>query len=369
MKKIILSIYVFLMVGASLVAQPQLNISGVIKDEKGFALPGATVFLTGTKSITSCNSAGVYQLTNVTTGNYVLVVKMIGYNTYSTPIVLQTKPLSLSVKLEPSATLLNEVKIRPVYDREKHLALFKKEFLGQTENVKSCKIVNPEVLYFTYDKKEKLLTAVADEFLIVENRALGYRLKYLLDNFSYNENTHVSTYQGYPSFEELTGNNSDQTKWKKNRSIAYRGSIVHFIKTLFNGTSLQEGFFVYKIVNRPMMGFKPKSNQIARLENQLVLFDSLLTTIRNDAKKLTFKDCLFVVYKNEKEPDEFKDLTYSFKEASAQIPEGQSSMVYLLTDSVEIDNKGLYTPANGLFFEGYWAWEKVAELMPIEYHL
>lgn len=352
---------------AKVQAQQTFAITGSVKDEDHLALPGATVFLTGTRSITACDLQGVFHLDNLTPGTYELVVKMVGYYPFIKTVTLTNAPITLAIQLKPDKIVLKDVKIHPDYDRAKHLELFKKQFLGQSYNVKYCKILNPDVLYFNYDKKEKKLSATANDFLVIQNMALGYKLKYLLTNFDFDENTNIVTFQGYPSFEEMTGTTQQQVLWAKNRKIAYAGSINHFVKSIYTNRVLEEGFVVFKLLNRPIPGTKPITDKKPILVNRIISFDSLLTVVNKDSKSLTFKDCLYVVYKNETEPENFKELSYTVKQPEADIPDGQASLVYLLAPSVNIDYNGLYDPTGGLFFEGYFAWEKAAELLPSDY--
>jgi len=372
MKVKYLLFYVMLLSASLLKAQEKSSISGTVVDEKHLTLPGATVFLTSTKSITVCDNNGKFSLPGVVPGNYELVVKMMGFEPYVKPIKLGDKPLVVNVQLKPNAQVLKEVKIRPDYDRVKHLAIFKKQFLGETYNAKECKLLNPDVLYFNYDKGTKSLIATADEFLSIQNTALGYTLKYLLTNFEYNEDTRVVSFQGYPSFVEMKGTPKQEASWAKKRREAYLGSINHFIRSIYNVRVQEEGFNVYKLLNRPVMGIQKDSGKDVKqimLVQEPVAFDSLVTVSGKDLKSLSYKDCLYVIYKHEKLPDNYVGLELNVKKVpTADIAHnGQVSLVYLLTDKVDLDGQGLFTPTNGLFFEGYWAWEKNADLMPLEY--
>jgi hypothetical protein len=362
-------ILAFMLITAFVKAQT-LTITGNVVDEKHLSLPGATVFLTGTQSITATDISGKFKLERLAPGTYQLIVKMVGFMPYIQSVKLGAIPVNVNIKLSPSVALLKEVKIHPDYDRAKHLALFKKEFLGQTYNAALCKLTNPDILFFNYDKKTKILTATADEFLIVQNNGLGYKIKYLLTDFEFNENNNIVTYQGYPSFEQMPGTEKQQALWYKNRKIAYLGSINHFMRSVYSNRVYQEGFNVYKLLNRPILGIQPDTGaKKMLLVEEPVMFDSLLTVKNKDLKTLTFKDCLYVVYKNEPEPANFTEGSYTIKKVpTTEIAHhGQASLVYLLVPSVEIDSNGLYNPTNGLFFEAYWAWEKNADLMPLEY--
>ncbi|MFX5537743.1 hypothetical protein ABTD88_19250, partial [Acinetobacter baumannii] len=88
---------------------------------------------------------------------------------------------------------------------------------------------NPEVLKFRFKKKENTHKVVADEPLVIENKALGYILKYSLTAFEFNFTTNVFYYQGYPFFTEMeTDKASKIKKWQRNRFDAYRGSLMLF---------------------------------------------------------------------------------------------------------------------------------------------
>ena len=345
------------------------TISGIVKDEKGQALPGTTVFLTGTKIITACNTLGEFILTNISPGTYQLVVKMVGFTPETVPVTLKNSNLSFAIVLKPKANELNEVNISFDPNWDEHYAEFKKHFLGTTPNSADCKILNPKVLHFHYSKRSKKLTASADDFIEIENDALGYKINYLLNSFEYSDSTHVTWYQGSPAFEELKAKSDKQLKqWQKNRTAAYNGSITHFMKSIFDDKVISEGFRVYKIINKPHPGLKYDQEKPIFFDQRPILFDSLLTVTDKSLKSLTYKDCLFVVYANEKEAYQFRDSGYKIdKPKGAIVPNGQFSMVNLMEPNVSIDANGNFSSPDALLFEGYMAWEQIADLMPLDY--
>lgn len=354
---------------ANVYAQERYTIGGTVKDENGQTLPGATVFLTGSKIITACNSSGEFTLASVIPGTYQLVVKMVGFMPETVPVTLKNGNQSFTVVLKPKSNQLNEVNISFDPNWDEHYAQFKKQFLGTTPNATACKILNPKVLHFRYSKRSRKLTASADDFIELENDALGYKINYLLNNFEYSDSTHVTWYQGSPAFEELKAKSDKQLKqWQKNRLTAYNGSVTHLMRSIYNDKVIGEGFRVYKIINKPPPGVKYDKEKPIFFDQRPVLFDSLLTVTDKNFKSLTYKDCLFVVYANEKEPYQFKDSGYKIdKPKGAIVPAGQFSMVNLSEPNVSIDANGNFSSPNALLFEGYMAWEQVADLMPLEY--
>lgn len=142
-------------------------------------LDNANVFLTNTTFGTKTDSKGYYILTSIPKGSFELVVSYIGYQTHSVKISsYKDTTIQLNVSLEPALINLEEVKINaPLPEEWKvNFEIFRKEFLGVTENSELTKIINPEVIDFVVDDERQNLTASSDSTIIVENNALGYRL-------------------------------------------------------------------------------------------------------------------------------------------------------------------------------------------------
>ncbi len=98
------------------IAQDKVNFTakGVVKDEVGEPVVGASVVLRGTNLGTVTNADGAYTLTGaVTNGNYDLVVSFIGYTNKSIPVEISaTNPntnISEDFSLSPDALNLGEL--------------------------------------------------------------------------------------------------------------------------------------------------------------------------------------------------------------------------------------------------------------------
>lgn len=87
------------------------TIKGVVKDENGETLPGATVRLAGTNILTTTNSDGYYEL-KVQEGTYTLEISFVGYETIKQEkiVVSANKPFVSNYTLK-AGTLLKEVNI------------------------------------------------------------------------------------------------------------------------------------------------------------------------------------------------------------------------------------------------------------------
>ncbi|RCH53764.1 hypothetical protein DJ568_16125 [Mucilaginibacter hurinus] len=324
------------------------SISGVVKGENGEKMPGTIVFVSGSKYITAADANGVYRLDGLTSGNYELAAKMIGYENFRQTVNVNQKSVLVNITLRVSATLLDEVVIVSQVNRQKYLETFTKYFIGQSANASKCSILNPDVLNFRYQKSDNTLHASADDFLLIENRGLGYRLKYLLNKFEFNYNTELLYYNGSPYFEELIGTGKQIAKWKQNRDVAFNGSVRHFFRSVFNNTLKEEGYAVYESKDRD----KEKRASISDIYS---LWD--ISRVNNDFVYVKPKAKLYVLFGREDSG------TYDPKAAF-----GQSSMLKPLQDSVLIDRNGSFA-SKGFLFNGYWSWENVAEMVPVDYKM
>jgi hypothetical protein len=100
---------------------------------------------------------------------------------------LRSETITLDIQLIPRVINGEEVKITADIPKlwKKRFEQFKNVFLGETENSRKCKILNPEVLDFELDSDSDELFARSDHFLIVQNNALGYLIKNHIHLFSW----------------------------------------------------------------------------------------------------------------------------------------------------------------------------------------
>ncbi len=386
-----------------LLAQDGYVISGIVKDKKE-VLPGAAVYVSGYKIATVTNGDGKFTLPKLAPGKYDILVQMIGYAPMSKNIIIANEPVQITITLTENTTLLKEVVIKPDPNRPFYIAMFKDNFIGKTPNAAQCKLLNTEVLIINDDKQNKLLTITASDFLIIENQALGYRLKYLLEDFEYDYTSKIIYYAGHPYFEELKGSKTKQKKWLKNREIAYNGSVQHFFKSAYENRVAEEGFVINKLgtilntarqpdslinanVKRLTAGQQGMVNaftfngsdslsywlrqrRLSKTVNTLnraaVLTDTLVKKYNDHLKQMQYSDALYVIYKNEVEGSNY--LSSGLKQnRPPDIGNNQISVLYLRQPTVRFyTNGGVYDPRS-LLYSGYWAYEKIADMVPMDY--
>ena len=111
MKNVIYFLISFVYIGAF--AQTFGELSGVVKDEKGVPIPGATLFLQGTIKQDQTDFDGNYRITDIPPSSYNLIVSFVGYETQTIyNIVVRSKGTPYyNITLVESPESLGEVTI------------------------------------------------------------------------------------------------------------------------------------------------------------------------------------------------------------------------------------------------------------------
>lgn len=394
-------IYSFCFLLLSFVANSQKLLKGVVLDaEKNKPMPNASVFLNTTSTGTITNEQGNFTLT-IPNGKYELIVSSVGYETYNQTINANELSDFITIKLKVKSELMQTVIVEP-YEKdgwEKWGKFFLDNFIGTSANALNCKIKNTKVIHFHNSKKTNELSAFADEPLIIENKALGYTLKYQLETFTYNFKSNYLLYTGYPFFQLMKGSAGKQKRWEKNRRGAYFGSMMHFMRSVYRNKISEEGFEVrslQKIRNAEKQRVKAaysgnmhpvKSangtmvithinkdtadyyDRILRQEDykdvigkNILSGDSIAYAADSTTAGLDFKNYLLVIYKNKVAPLEYLQ---QFPKSSATM---MSQIVLINEKPVEIQVNGSYYNPVDLMSTGYWAWsEKIAMMLPLDY--
>ena len=363
--------YLFLclfLLSTALFAQsdPVYEVRGTVRDSlANETLPFASVFFSGTTYGTTTDKDGNYSLKADTPGTYDLVISFMGYATFFRQIDLN-KPgtVELNVAMTTDAKLIGGVTVTAKKDEKwrKNLATFKKTFLGTSENAENCVIVNEEILNFDYDPKTRIFEAYAGEPLIIENKSLGYRLKYVLENFAIYYEYNFSTFYGFPSYEDMTKKGKTPRKrWLKARNKAYNGSVEHFMRSLYAGKTYEEGFRINLAKDVEGMGRVFDSNEFK-------INDIVKSASDGVRKEFSFENYLYITYMNET-PSPMYFLRRSQIPAEINKGTGQMSWISMASKDakVEFEKSGYMINPLSIVLEGYWGFEKVADLLPTNY--
>lgn len=334
-------------------AQSSLSISGNVKNAKGEAIEAATVFINGSKQITKTDQQGDFILQNVGSGTYQLVINMIGYSSIKQNVVIQAQAVKLNITLLEKQIALSEVVIGNGSQRAQQIKTFIKNFLGESANAKSCSILNTDLLEFT--TRQTLLEATTNDFLIIENKSLGYKIRYLLRNFRFNSGTGITSYDGESLFENLDGSAAQQELWKVNRRKAYDGSFMHYLRALYANTTRKEGFMTYTITNNV---------EPLKLDPTPVDMEQFLFTVDSNFVELKFKRRLYIFH-DEKKAAVADQATK--EESITQSMGKEGSIMRLFLENAILDKKGSYVDYRSFYIQGYWGKKRLGDQLPFEY--
>lgn len=329
----------------------------VVDDETGAPLAGAHVFIAESMMGTATDDAGRFSLDHVPPGAHRLYVSMLGYEPASRDTLLRyPHTYDVDFRLTPTVLEVGQVTVSAKAARrwQRRLRRFEKLFLGETDNAEQTTILNPEVLSF--ESHWGALSASASAPLIIENRALGYRVQYFLKEFSQSGNT--IKYDGEPLFEALTPENKEAAaRWAENRRTAYFGSFRHYMLALLDRTSKDEGFISYRRFSLD----RPHGTQGRFwIDPERLLHEGPSPA----EKELRFSGFLEVVYVNELEDEAF--LSWQGRTAWYN-RNNQRSWMKLTDGPTLVDHTGEVLDPYGVTVYGYFAFERVADELPKEY--
>ena len=262
-----------------------------------------------------------------------------------------------------------EVSSKPLVSEDDWIHYYKsfsEEFIGSSTNANRCTFLNPDILEFSYSDSLGTYEAVVKEPLIMENKGLGYQVMFEIDYFTSGPKT--TEFHVRASFKELEPeNHRTKKRWKKNRERSYYGSTFHFLKTLLNDNLRSEGYHIYltEDVN------DPNHNREVSQKDDIILTDSLGRTYLN------FEGYMIVEYRKE-----FRNTSYQGSIQEDQRLKGfevtnvmgpatnqyQVSSMTLLKPKIRLLKNSQLTEPEEVRFYGYWSWERMSELMPIDYN-
>ena len=379
----------------------QFTISGRILNQADTKpVANVSVFISNATIGDKTAADGSFTLRNVKQGKYELIISIVGFETYSQSVVVDKNISLADIVIVPKSLILTEVTVKPRDDpnKEKYLTWFKDEFLGTSWRAGECKLLNPEVLDLTYDEPAQKLAGSSYDYLVIQNDALGYRIRYLLTDFELNkkdDDHQTINYKGPVQFEEMKGSPSEQRRWLKNREQVYENSPMHFFRSAVNNRLAGEGFRVQKVVkmdnpDRPsdsLINAKLKFYKLAKQNNNDINNDEakwiaksrlpkkLERTFTMEAKDLIKPtdqqgmyalagdtSNLFVAYN--------KNHRYHVKNAPGSLSNAnndENTLIRFKTTNAFFYSNGVLINPYAVVYYGVWGKSRVAELLPVNY--
>ncbi|GAA4037862.1 carboxypeptidase-like regulatory domain-containing protein [Hymenobacter glaciei] len=381
----------------------QIRLDGQVRDARTQQpLPFATVFLANTTYGTTTDSTGHFALAGLPAGQYEFMVSYVGYDLYKKLLDLR-QSVTFTPSLQPAAHL-DEVVVRPAENRPADYRRFVRQFLGGSALSEHCRIENPADVAVFIDQRRHELVAVAPRHLSVINQALGYRITYHHFDFRVDYASQRITFTAAPVFEELKSTDAQQQqRWEASRRKAYAGSLPHFLRSVREDRLAQEGFRVEAMVLALNSGptqqrIKQAGDSLAAvltptpgivaLVYQQPLSAAQISKAAAGQVKLETPFDLRVTYQNELPDGQYAArilqarISESRAAAKSQWPASRAevglgrppyepvlevSELHLLGPAAVIQPNGYLANPMSVKVDGYWAFERVGEALPLDY--
>jgi hypothetical protein len=317
-----------------LVAQ---TISGYVFDESsGEPLESVAVYFDNTTLGTTTNAEGFFSLDYTEAITSTLVFSYLGYQVHYMADYRNKSEVSMALQVRIDE--LEEVVID--YDdgltRKQKLQLFRQEFLGKSAYAKSCKILNEQDIVLRYNKTNKTLLASASKPVVILNKKLNYQISYDIIDFEVQYKyldfrddyirANSVIYQGTSFFRDLNKKNRKRDILTRDR--VYRGSVQHFMRSIFNQQLSEEKFDIY--VNSFLVN-PWEYIVVSPSENP-------------DFKKVELKNKINILYNK-----------------------ARQSELQLAVSAFYIDKYGNYLPIQGVLFSGVMGDQRIGDILPSDY--
>jgi hypothetical protein len=356
--KVILISFCAMMINLAGISQDKVfYIHGKVVDEKtGAPMSNASVFCQNTTTGTISDNEGGFGL-RLANGGYDLVVTYTGYETQVIRVSNSTKDKdSLIIQMKEVNKSMGEVAVTGsaiVADGwNKYGQFFLDNFIGTTPNAAECTIENKDAISFYFYKKRNKLKVKAKDEIIIVNQALGYKIHYQLDSFVNDYNTHISSYTGYPLFDTLTGTPDQQKTWTKNRYRTYIGSRLHFMRSWYDSTLTEEGFKIETLNS-------PESDKGTVVTNP---YDSTFYNLDSGIVDININGRIRVSYDGQVPAKNYLIQNHFPLNAKVQVS------ALDMPSGFSIQENGYFYEQSEITNMGYWAWKKVAEIVPYDYN-
>jgi len=334
---------------------PRVTVRGtVVDDSTNVPLPLVNVFLANTTLGAATDKGGWFEIRGVPIGTHELVASIVGYEPYSSRLqVAERNNPRIQIRLVPKMLEMPAVEVvaaDPIEWRRNY-ERFRELFIGNTPNATQCRLLNPEFLDFKRPQPD-LFEATARQPLRIENRALGYRIEFLLVTFKADKD--FLTLEGQPRYEELEPRNEEEKEmWKKNRERSYYGSLRHFLVSLVNGRLEDEGFIIYEL---PSLFLDDRYGVRSWIGGGRIVSPGM----NPYEKSVHFKEFLEVEYQR-------GDVETGYQLLRKRGTDHQVSWITLMWEAITVDIEGRIRQSFPLKVYGYWAWKRLADALPQDY--
>ncbi len=339
----------------------------VLDAETREPLPGAHVFVDGTREGDVVAADGSFSLALPDRRPLVIVVSMVGFKLQTVSITPRFDlDTAHEILLAEDPILLGEFVIEAVKPRAlRRLRSRVDDLLFSTTPAGSrCEIENPQALQI--ENINGSLRVQSREPVKVLNPFLGYRIT--IHGFRLEGTQRFYDFVGRLQFEELEMTTDKARRATEDRRLrTWNGSRQHFLRALVEG-SLPESGFTAEIVQAP--GYLKGGQTIREALGDEDKSGSILNGEPGDlTRSLLFSGALLVRYRRERPLPAYASFLRSVNVSDANTRE-RVSWLELPTGIALLDRNGVPF-ADGatapLSHYGYWSWERVCDTLPADW--
>lgn len=355
--------YILIFGFINLFANAQSITGIVVSAATGKPIKAASVFIDNTTIATQTDLNGNFQINIPTNNKNQLVISAFGYEYFL--ISNPTPRPNLEIRLKTEETILDELVINTnIFKRKEFLKAFRHFFIGNTKNGKRTKILNEKDLVFYFDTNTNQFTAHSNKPIVIQNERLAYTIDFHLElfqvQFNYqtlNSKNYInSNYFGYSLFKE---NESVTKKIQANRSETYNNSSGAFFNDLI--TSKLENSNYGLAVNGLGIDIEEYLKIESKDDGYKLCIIKMPTRKPADLSGLIMKHGTV----NYSSPKDTTEIEVPFVVYNKETKE--QSLLYFQQECILIQKNGHLVNPNDVFFSGFFADLKTADMLPIDY--
>ena len=331
-------------------------------------LKGASVYINNSTKGTVTNDNGEFQLGPFEPGRYEVVATFVGYEPLLYTAEIRTATFRINFQMDKKGAMLTEVLVLPDALRKKYLEILKQNILGFTASAERCRIRNlNEVEFVAGDSKDEIKAFTEDE-LVIDNPDLGYTIYFQLVEFYFNKSNSTNYFFGYTRFVDKEAGELKK-KFIRRRKEAYIGSTMHFFRSLVKKELEKEGFNVTQVI----MSDRKKDSSQTNITTQKI---AIGTKTVEDSMIRIYPDSLYKIYElrlgdgwriNYNGNTELKKQILQKSLGGFQPPAVTACGLRLKDSPALLNEKGLLLTPMNLYFDGIWAYERLANMLPDDY--
>ncbi|MFT4606097.1 MAG: hypothetical protein ACI9W4_002843 [Rhodothermales bacterium] len=339
----------------------------VLDEDLREPLPGAHVFVDGTRQGDVAAADGSFSLALPDRRPLVIVISMVGFKLQTVSITSRFDlQVAHEILLAEDPIILAEFVIEAVRPRAlRRLRGRVDDLLFSTTPAGSrCEIENPQALQI--ENINGALRIRSREPVKVRNPYLGYRIT--IHGFRLEGTQRFYDFVGRLQFEELEVTTEKAMRARQDRRLrTWNGSRQHFLRSLVEGT-LSESGFTAELVQSP--GYTKGGHTIREALGDQDKGGSVLYGDPGDlTRSLIFSGALLVRYRRERPLQAYASFLRSVNIADPNTRD-RVSWLELPTGIALLDRNGVPF-ADGatapLSHYGYWSWERVCDNLPADW--